>query len=229
LSQWCVRTRFIFLRLEINNTISNTYKGENSVKTFNHSMTAVLVLAFASLTAAAQNTTFSLVRSAGATNANCIPDAKGRATINSLGNVEVMHVEVSGLPPKTEFDAFVIQLPNAPFGLSWYQGDLTTDERGIGVADFIGRFSIETFIVAPGSGPAPFVHDQAPFPDATVNPATLPVHTYHVGLWFGSPEAANAAGCGAGVTPFNGEHHAGIQALSTHNFANASGPLRKIK
>src|SRR5216110_3178937 len=101
------------------------------MKTVNCSLAACIVLAFASLTAAAQNTTFSLVRSAGATNASasCIPDAKGRATINSLGNVEVMHVEVSGLPPKTEFDAFVIQLPNAPFGLSWYQGDLTTDER----------------------------------------------------------------------------------------------------
>jgi len=198
------------------------------MKMVSHSLAAFVVLAFATLTAAAQNTTFSLVRSAGATNANCIPNAKGRATINSLGNVEVMHVEVSGLPPKTEFDAFVIQLPNSPFGLSWYQGDLTTDERGNGVADFIGRFSIETFIVAPGPGPAPVVHNDGPFPDAAINPATGPVHTYHVGLWFGSPDAANAAGCGAGVTPFNGDHHAGIQALSTRNFTNANGPLRNI-
>lgn len=199
------------------------------MKTVSRSLAAVLLLALASLTAAAQNTTFSLVRSAGATNANCIPDARGRVTINSLGTVETMHVEVSGLPPKTEFDAFVIQLPNSPFGLSWYQGDLTTDERGTGVADFVGRFSIETFIVAPNSGPAPVVHNDAPFPDAAINPATNPVHTYHVGLWFGSPEAANAAGCGAGITPFNGDHHAGIQAMSTRNFANANGPLRNLK
>jgi hypothetical protein len=137
-------------------------------------------------------------------------------------------MEVSGLPPKTEFDAFVIQLPNAPFGLSWYQGDLTTDAKGNGVADFIGRFSIETFIVAPGSGPAPVVH-QGPIPDANTNPATGPVHTYHVGLWFGSPDAANNAGCGNGRTPFNGEHNAGIQALSTRNFGNTTGPLRRIQ
>ena len=175
------------------------------------------------------NATFSMVRSAGATAANCIPDARGRVTINSLGNVEVMHLEASGLPPNTEFDAFVTQLPNAPFGLSWYQGDLTTDENGRGVADFVGRFSIETFIVAPGSGVAPQVHNQPPFPDATSNPATGPVHTFHVGLWFGSPDAASAAGCPNTATPFNGDHNAGIQALSTRNFPNTNGPLRKIK
>jgi len=114
-----------------------------------------LLLACASLSAVAQKTTFSMVRSSGAVTANCILNAKGRVSINSLGNVEVMHLEASGLPPNTEFDAFVTQLPNAPFGLSWYQGDLTTDANGKGIADFIGRFSIETFIVGPGSGPAP--------------------------------------------------------------------------
>ena len=198
------------------------------MRTFKHSIAAVLVLAFASLTAAAQNTSFNMIRSAGATAGNCIAEARGRVTINSLGNVEVMHLEATGLPPKTEFDAFIIQLPNAPFGLSWYQGDLTTDENGRGVADFIGRFSIETFIVAPGSGPAPVVHQQ-PIPDANSNPATGPVHTFHVGLWFGSPDAAAAAGCPATVTPFNGDHNAGIQALSTRNFANTEGPLRRIR
>ncbi|HTJ86021.1 MAG TPA: hypothetical protein VL349_02075 [Terriglobales bacterium] len=199
------------------------------MKKVSRTLAAGLLLAFASMTAAAQNITFSMVRSAGATNGNCIPNARGRVTVNSLGNVEVMHVEASGLPPKTEFDAFVIQLPNSPFGLSWYQGDLTTDERGTGVADFIGRFSIETFIVAPGSGPAPVVHSGAPFPDANVNPATAPVHTFHIGLWFGSPEAAAAAGCPATATPFNGDHSAGIQALSTRNFSNDSGPLRSLQ
>jgi hypothetical protein len=178
--------------------------------------------------AAAQNTTFNLIRSATAVSAGCIPNALGRATINSLGNVETMHLEATGLPPRTEFDAFVIQLPNAPFGLSWYQGDLTTDDNGKGVADFVGRFSIETFIVAPGSGPAPVVHTQ-PIPDASSNPATGPVHTFHVGLWFGSPQAAAAAGCPATVTPFNGDHNAGVQALSTRNFGNLVRPLRRIK
>src|SRR6185437_11596360 len=195
----------------------------HQMKSKSLSLVVGLALTLASLTAVAQNTTFSMVRSAAAAAAGCIPDARARVTVNSLGNVEVMHLEASGLPPKTEFDAFIIQLPNSPFGLSWYQGDLTTDENGKGVADFIGRFSVETFIVAPGIGPAPVVHEQRPFPDASVNPATAPVHTFHVGLWFGSPDAASAAGCPATPTPFNGDHNAGIQALSTRNFANANG------
>lgn len=185
----------------------------------------VLAISLASFSAAAQNTTFNMVRSAGATAANCIPTARGRVTINSLGNIEVMHVEASGLPANTGFDAFVIQLPSAPFGLAWYQGDLKTDNTGKGVADFIGRFSIETFIVAPGSGSAPVVHNG----DANSNPATAPVHTYHVGLWFDSPTAAQAAGCPNTVTPFNGDHTAGIQAVSTRNFADLNGPLRRIQ
>jgi len=108
--------------------------------------------------------------------------------------------------------------------MSWYQGDIETDSTGRGVGDFIGRFSLETFIVAPGVGAAPVVHAV----DANMNPATAPVHTFHLGLWFGSPAAAAAAGCPATVTPFNGEHRAGIQALSTRSFPDLNGPLRRI-
>ncbi len=192
-------------------------------------LTIGLVLALTSLTAMAQNTTFTMVRSAGAEAAGCIPNAGGRVTINSIGNAEVMHLEAFGLPAKTTFDAFVIQLPNAPFGLSWYQGDFKTDSHGKGVADFVGRFNIETFIVAPGSGPAPVVFNNPPFLDVNTNPATGPVHTYHIGLWFDSPAAAAAVGCPGGVTPFNGEHQAGIQAMSTRNFGDLTGPLKRIQ
>jgi hypothetical protein len=169
---------------------------------------------------AADSKIFPMVVSAGAK--TCVPAARGRVTLNALGPVETMHVEVSGLPAHTEFDLFVIQVPDAPFGLSWYQGDIDTDSNGNGVGDFIGRFSKETFIVAPGVAPAPKV-----FPDnATQNPATKPVQIYHLGLWFGSPSAAKKAGCAATVTPFNGIHRAGIQALNTGNFADLNGPLR---
>jgi len=135
---------------------------------------------------------------------------------------------VSGLPPNTEFDFFVIQLPTAPFGLSWYQGDIETDDYGQGSQRFIGRFSIETFTVAPGSGPAPVVHDDGPFPDADQNPAVNPLHMYHLGLWFGSPDAAAGAGCASTVTPFNGDHRAGIQVLNTGNFRDDQGPLSQV-
>jgi hypothetical protein len=49
-----------------------------------------------------------------------------------------------------------------------------------------------------------------------------------LGLWFNDPADAAAAGCQSTVTPFNGEHNAGVQALSTRNFADAQGPLRQV-
>ena len=160
----------------------------------------------------------------------CLAKAKGYVTVNSLGNVENMHVEVSGLPPKTDFDFFVLQTPNFPFGLSWYQGDIETDQYGKGIADFTGRFNIETFIVAPGSDAAPIVHGSSSvFPDAATNPATAPVHTLHLGLWFNSPKDATKAGCPGAVTPFNGDHKAGIQVLNTSNFPKQAGPLGRLR
>ena len=161
----------------------------------------------------------------------CLPGAKAKVQIISDGQAEDMFIVASGLPPNTAFDFFVIQVPKAPFGLSWYQGDMQSDDDGDAVQHFRGRFSIETFIVAqpPGGQPAPVVHDQPPFPDASTNPATEPVHTFHLGLWFGSPEAAVAAGCPNTVTRFNGEHNAGIQVLNTSNYPDDQGPLINLR
>ncbi len=186
------------------------------------------MLALPGSAAAASNIRFGMLRSQAVVNAGCALNAAARVTINSLGPVEVMHVEATGLPPNAEFDLFVTQLPNAPFGMAWYQGDLESNASGRAIGEFIGRFSRETFIVAPGSGPAPLVHHDAPFADASSNPATAPIHTFHVGLWFGTPEVAVAAGCPNTVTPFNGDHTAGIQVLSTRNFGNTTGPLRSL-
>jgi hypothetical protein len=169
--------------------------------------------------------TFDMVVSGGAR--ACLPNATGHVTITPAGPVEIMDVVVEGLPPNTEFDFFVIQVPKSPFGVSWYQGDIETNAHGRGHERFVGRFSIETFSVAPGSAPAPFVFN-GPFPDATINPPFNPIQMYHLGLWFGSPQAAQAAGCPATVTPFNGEHNAGIQVLNTSNFPDDFGPLRQV-
>jgi hypothetical protein len=171
---------------------------------------------------------FELVRSGKAAAANCLAGASADVRIRSEGPVEVMDVSVHGLPPKTNFDVFVIQVPNAPFGMAWYQGDLETNHHGRGRQTFIGRFNEETFIVAPGSAPAPQVHHNA-FPDAQQNPPTGPVHTFHLGIWFNSPADAVKAGCPGDVTPFNGEHNAGIQALSSRNFLDAQGPLLNVR
>lgn len=171
---------------------------------------------------------FELVRSSKAAVANCLAGASAEVRIRSEGGVEVMDVAVQGLPPKTAFDLFVTQVPDAPFGLAWYQGDLETNEHGRGHQSFVGRFNEETFIVAPGAAAAPPVHHDA-FPDAQLNPPTGPIHTFHLGLWFDAPADAVKAGCPGDVTPFNGQHNAGIQALSSRNFIDARGPLLNIK
>ena len=108
---------------------------------------------------------------------------------------------------------------------------MQSDDDGDAVQHFRGRFSIETFIVAqpPGGQPAPVVHDQPPFPDASTNPATEPVHTFHLGLWFNSPTDAQNAGCPNTVTRFNGEHNAGIQVLNTSNYPDDQGPLINLR
>ena len=168
---------------------------------------------------------FQMQRSVAVGKAGCMPHGAANVTVKSYGEFEILHLDASGLPPNAGFDLFVIQVPNAPFGLSWYQGDMQSDATGHAVGTFIGRFNEETFIVAPGVTTAPVVHDT----DAATNPQTDPVHTYHVGLWFNSPQDAAKAGCPTTVTPFNGEHNAGIQALSTTQFPKDKGPLRNLK
>ena len=115
-------------------------------------------------------TRFQMVRSAGVVAASCLPHAHARVAVQHGGPVEVMTVNVSGLPPKREFDLFVIQVPNAPFGVSWYQGDIDTDSHGVGHGRFLGRFSIETFVISPGSAPVARPHPA----DATSNPPSRP-------------------------------------------------------
>jgi hypothetical protein len=168
--------------------------------------------------------TFGLKVSAGA--AACLKTtAAGRVTVSNLGLVHHLHVETANLPPNTEFTVFLLQVPHSPFGLSWYQGDIRTNGDGRAVGDFTGIFSRETFILAPGSAPAPQVFRD----DATTNPATPPVQIYHMGIWFADPNAAVAANCPGTVTPFDGDHQAGIQVLNTTNFPDATGPLFAIQ
>jgi hypothetical protein len=171
---------------------------------------------------------FGLARSAKANADNCLAGASAEVRVRSEGSVEVMEVSMQGMPPRSGFNVFVTQVPNAPFGLAWYQGDLQTNEQGRARQMFIGRFSEETFVVAPGSVPAPQLHHNA-FPDAQLNPSVGPVHAFHVGVWFDSPADAVRAGCPGDVTPFSGEHAAGIQALSSRNFIDAQGPLVNLK
>jgi hypothetical protein len=174
---------------------------------------------------------FDLVRSAGLANFPTVaPKAHGRVKIESVGPVEIMKLTVWGLPPNTDFDFFVIQVPNKPFGLAWYQGDIETNKDGVGYGEFVGRFNIETFIVAPGVAATPSdpFHDPKRIPDPPQNPTTNPVQIYHLGLWFNNPKDVVKAGGPDIVTPFNGEHDAGLQVLNSGEFADTDGPLKRV-
>jgi hypothetical protein len=190
---------------------------------------AAAVVAIASITPCARaaqgdSISFKMVRSAGA--AVCLSgQARGSVTISDTGQVQNMHVEVFNLPANTQFTTFLLQVPNKPFGLSWYQGDVLTDSKGRGVGDFTGIFGIETFIQAPGVAPAPKIFAD----DATSNPATPPVQIYHMGMWFADPADSEKAGCGTTVTQFDGDHEAGIQVLNTSNYADNHGPLLNLQ
>jgi hypothetical protein len=190
---------------------------------------AALLMAalFAAAAFAVSNTSFSMVPSQGAQaiKNKCLENARANVSIRTVGGIQVMNVALSGMPKNNAFALFVLQEPNAPFGASWYQGDIDTDAQGRGSVRVAGIFSEETFAFSPGRVPAPQVDDQ----DAAKGPAFDPVHTFHLGVWFSEPRQARAAGCTGTKTPFDGDHVAGIQALSTQNSPDLRGPLSKIK
>src|SRR6516162_3836595 len=161
--------------------------------------------------------TFRLVPSPGIK--SCLPHAGGLVTIIPGSQNDTMDVSISGMPRNSDFDLFVIQQPNKPFGVSWYQTDVNADRHGVGHATVRGVFDVETFSVSPAGSATPFA----------------PTHQYHLGLWFNDPKLPYNLGCepnGPGtqpiVTPFNGEQHAGIQVLNTSEFPDGAGPLSHV-
>jgi hypothetical protein len=194
------------------------------------SIIAVLSLLVVALAAAAafavDSTTFKMVRSQKAVATECLEGARANVDVRTTPtDNQIMDVTVDHAPKNTEFELFVTQQPNSPFGVSWYQADFETNNQGHGEVRARGIFSEELFVFAPGRVKAPQVDKF----DAEKNPAFDPVHTFHLGLWFGSPQEAKDAGCPGTVTEFDGDHKAGIQAFSTRNFPNLKGPLGKIK
>jgi hypothetical protein len=191
----------------------------------------ILALVVAALAATAafagdDTTSFKMVRSKAAVDDNCLKGAKAQVDVRTTAtDQQVLDVSVNHAPKNTEFELFVTQQPNSPFGISWYQADFTTNNQGQGEVRARGIFSEELFVFAPGSVKAPQVDNQ----DAEKNPKFDPVHTFHLGLWFGSPEEAKDAGCSDTLTQFDGDHEAGIQAFSTRNFPKLEGPLGEIQ
>jgi hypothetical protein len=186
----------------------------------------VVALAAAAALAADDTTSFKMVRSQAAVDNECLKGAKANVDVRTTPtDNQILDVSVNHAPKNTEFELFVTQQPNKPFGISWYQADFTTNNQGQGEVRARGIFSEELFVFAPGVVKAPQVDKF----DAKKNPKFDPVHTFHLGLWFGDPKDAKDAGCSGKVTQFDGDHEAGIQAFSTRNFPDLEGPLGEIQ
>jgi hypothetical protein len=106
--------------------------------------------ALAPIQAQAQPTTikFAMTVSPGAS--SCLPNAAGTVYDHSFGEFENLEVIVKRLPPNTDFDLFSIEVPNAPFGLAWYIGDINTDSNGVGVRQFRRPVQCRDFRYFPG-------------------------------------------------------------------------------
>jgi len=146
---------------------------------------------------------FSLKRATGLT---CLPKAAGTAKITVTPPNDTMTVSISGVPPNNNFTVFVLQQPDRPFGIAFYETQLHSSTAGTGSATVRGVFSVDSFAVSAG-GTTTFA----------------PTHTYHLGVWFSNPQTPFSIGCEPGatspiITPFN-----------TTNFPVNAGPLSHVK
>jgi hypothetical protein len=174
--------------------------------------------------------TFPLTKSKGPA-ATCPFTPWGKVTDHTFGTFENLEVVVYGLPPNTDFVIFNIQVPNAPFGLAWYNGDIMTDANGVGVINLVGRFSKGTFIVSQKALPSANIFPSPPgvLPQSKTGAQVDPVQIYHLGIWFNDHNDAIKAGCPGNQTPFTSNHDAGIQILSTNTFPDNHGPLLDLQ
>jgi hypothetical protein len=135
--------------------------------------------------------------------AACFPKLKAQVEVDletdTKGRDE-FEINASGLPPKTDFTVFLLEIPGAPFGAAEYIGDFTTDSHGRGHNTF-------KLIVAEA------------FASTLVNGARVRADLNHVGFWFADPAGDDGCfGPGKGaVTPFDGDNEAGVQVMNSAN------------
>src|SRR5690348_12183890 len=93
--------------------------------------------ALASPAHAASSFDFTLVRTQGLPE-ECAEHATAKVHVDTTpGFAEKLVIKVSGFKPKTPLVLFVIQVPNAPFGVGWYVGDIATGPTGSATETFV--------------------------------------------------------------------------------------------
>jgi hypothetical protein len=131
---------------------------------------------------------------------------------------DTMILRAAHLRPNLGFDLFTTEKTNLlangtvdpnfqNFGLAWYQSDVQADANGN------AEVAVKTILLDQIFGFDP-------------SSSLEPTHTFHIGFWFNNPADAAACGFAGPPTPFNGEQHAGPNAMmSVPNFVTNLGPL----
>ncbi|OLB67198.1 MAG: hypothetical protein AUI10_00675 [Actinobacteria bacterium 13_2_20CM_2_72_6] len=133
----------------------------------------------------------------------CFPHARVNVSValrtDQIGK-DVIKIDASGLPAKTSFTAFFLEVPAAPFGAAQYFGDVNTDKYGKAHAQF-------DLIV------------QEAFASTIVDGTRVRVDLNHMGMWFADPADDDSCfGDGKGpITPFDGDNEAGAQIFNSAN------------
>jgi hypothetical protein len=135
--------------------------------------------------------------------AACMPHASVKvtdiSTTDQLG-FDVLNVRARALAPDRSYTIFLLQQAGAPFGAAQYLGDITTDGHGNAKNQFRA------------------IIDEAFSSTLAANGQRQRVELNQVGMWFADP--ADDDFCAAapgihGVTPFDGDNEAGVQAFNS--------------
>lgn len=136
--------------------------------------------------------------------AACMPHASVKVTVKSTTDelgFDKFKVRARGLPANTDFTVFLLETAGAPFGAAEYIGDITSNKHGV---------ASNTFHL---------IVDEA-FSSTIVNGQRVRVDLNQVGMWFADPaddDFCTAAPGINGVTPFDGDNEAGVQAFNSAN------------
>ena len=154
--------------------------------------------------AAAAKTTNLRLTPSNAQLAACMRRARVRVTVKSTTDqvgFDRFIVRARRLPRNTDFTVFLLQTAGAPFGAAEYIGDITSNRRGTARNEFR------------------LIVDEA-FSSTIVNGQRVRVDLNRVGMWFADPaddDFCSAAPGVNGVTPFDGDNEAGVQAFNSAN------------
>jgi hypothetical protein len=136
--------------------------------------------------------------------AACMPGAKLEVTVRLTADkvgFDSFEIQAKNLPPNREYTVFLLETAGSPFGAAEYIGDFSTNAAGNGQNTF-------KLIV------------QEAFSSTLVNGARVRVDLNRVGVWFADPKDDDfcpAATGVNGITPFDGDNEAGVQAFNSAN------------